>query len=48
MQAAGADGLSIDAGRTLIVDGDAFIRAADAANIVVVGRRAASAKDVQS
>jgi DUF1009 family protein len=47
MQTAGADGLSIDAGRTLIVDGDAFIRAADAANIVVVGRRA-GAKDVQS
>ncbi len=38
MRAAGADGLSIDAGRTLILDGDAFIRAADAAGIVVVGR----------
>ena len=38
MQAAGADGLSIDAGRTLILDGDAFIRAADEAGIVVVGR----------
>lgn len=42
MQAAGADGLSIDAGRTLILDGDAFLQAADAANIVVVGRRSAS------
>ncbi len=26
MQAAGADALSIDAGRTLILDGDAFVR----------------------
>ena len=38
MRAAGADGLSIDAGRTLVLDGDAFFRAADAAGIVVVGR----------
>jgi DUF1009 family protein len=38
MQAAGADGLSIDAGRTLVLDGDAFIRAADEAGVVVVGR----------
>jgi DUF1009 family protein len=38
MRAAGADGISIDAGRTLILDGDAFIRAADDAGIVVVGR----------
>lgn len=38
MQAAGADGLSIDAGRTLILDGDAFIEAANDAGIVVVGR----------
>jgi DUF1009 family protein len=38
MRASGADGLSIDAGKTLILDGDAFIRAADAAGIVVVGR----------
>jgi len=38
MRAAGADGLSIDAGRTLILDGPAFIEAADAAGIVVVGR----------
>jgi DUF1009 family protein len=41
MTAAGADGLSIDAARTLIVDGDAFIRAADDAGIVVVGRERA-------
>jgi DUF1009 family protein len=38
MQAVGADGLSIDAGKTLILDGEAFTRAADAAGIVVVGR----------
>lgn len=38
MQAAGADGLSIDAGRTLVLDGPAFIQAADAAGLVVVGR----------
>jgi UDP-2,3-diacylglucosamine hydrolase len=38
MRAAGADGLSIDAGRTLVLDGDAFIEAADEARIVVVGR----------
>jgi hypothetical protein len=38
MRAAGADGLSIDAGRTLVLDGDAFVQAADAAGVVVVGR----------
>ena len=38
MRAAGADALSIDAGKTLILDGDAFIEAADAAGIVVMGR----------
>jgi DUF1009 family protein len=38
MRAAGADGLSIDAGRTLVLDGEAFVHAADAAGIVVVGR----------
>jgi UDP-2,3-diacylglucosamine hydrolase len=38
MQSAGADGLSIDAGRTLVLDGDAFIRAANEARIAVVGR----------
>ena len=38
MKSAGVDGLSIDAGKTLVLDGDAFIRAADAAGIVVVGR----------
>jgi len=38
MQAAGADALSVDAGRALILDGDAFVQAADEAGIVVVGR----------
>jgi DUF1009 family protein len=38
MQQAGADALTIDAGRTLILDGDDFVRAADAAGIVVIGR----------
>jgi DUF1009 family protein len=38
MRQAGADARSIDAGRTLILDGDAFIAAANAAGIVVVGR----------
>jgi DUF1009 family protein len=38
MIAAGADALTIDAGRTLILDGDDFIRAADQAGIVVIGR----------
>ena len=38
MRASGADALSIDAGRTLILDGDAFLHAADEAGIVVVGR----------
>jgi DUF1009 family protein len=38
MLAAGADGLSVDAGKTLFVDGDAVIAAANDAGIVVVGR----------
>jgi DUF1009 family protein len=38
MQAAGADALSIDAGRTLVLDGEAFVQAADEAGIVVIGR----------
>jgi DUF1009 family protein len=38
MRAAGADAMSIDAGKTLILDGDAFVRAADDAGIVVYGR----------
>ena len=38
MREAGADGITIDAGKTLIVDGQPFIDAANAAGIVVVGR----------
>ena len=38
MTAAGADTLSIDAGKTLMIDGDAVIRAADDAGICIVGR----------
>jgi len=38
MSAAGADVLSIDAGKTLIIDGEAVIMAADEACICVVGR----------
>jgi DUF1009 family protein len=38
MQAAGASALSIDAGRTLVLDGEAVLAAADAANIAIVGR----------
>ncbi len=38
MRAAGATAISIDAGRTLVLDGAAFVRAADEAGIAVVGR----------
>src|SRR5262249_28355110 len=38
MRAAGADALSVDAGRTLLIDGDEVVRAADAAGIALVGR----------
>ncbi len=43
MQEAGASTLSVDAGKTLMIDGDAIIAAADAAGIVIVGRRVAPA-----
>jgi DUF1009 family protein len=39
MAAAGATLISVDAGRTLMIDGDAILEAADAAGIAVVGRR---------
>jgi UDP-2,3-diacylglucosamine hydrolase len=39
MRAAGAAALSIDAGKTLVFDGDAFVAAANDAGIAVVGRR---------
>lgn len=38
MQAAGATALSIDAGRTLVMDGEAVFAAADEAGITIVGR----------
>jgi UDP-2,3-diacylglucosamine hydrolase len=38
MRAASASALSIDAGKTLMIDGDAIVRAADAAGICIVGR----------
>ena len=38
MRRAGATALSVDAGRTLIIDGDDVMRAADAAGIAIVGR----------
>jgi DUF1009 family protein len=38
MAAAGATTLSVDAGQTLMIDGDAIITAADAADICIVGR----------
>ncbi len=38
MKAAGATALSVDAGQTLMIDGDAIVRAADDANITIVGR----------
>jgi hypothetical protein len=39
MKAAGATVLSVDAGKTLLVDGNAVVRAADAAAIAIVGRQ---------
>jgi UDP-2,3-diacylglucosamine hydrolase len=39
MKAAGADALSIDAGLTLVVDGDRFYAAANDAGLVVFGRQ---------
>jgi DUF1009 family protein len=38
MAAAGATALSIDAGKTLMIDGEAIIKAADEAGICIVGR----------
>jgi DUF1009 family protein len=39
MRRAGATALSIDAGQTLMVDGDDALAAADEAGIAIVGRR---------
>jgi DUF1009 family protein len=38
MRAAGASALAIDAGKTLVIDGDAVFTAADAAGIAIVAR----------
>lgn len=38
MKAAAASLLSVDAGKTLLIDGDAIIKAADDADMVIVGR----------
>jgi DUF1009 family protein len=43
MAAAGATILSVDAGKTLMIDGSAVIRAADEAGIAIVGRATANA-----
>jgi len=43
MKAAGATLLSVDAGKTLMIDGDAIVNAADAAGICIVGRTGARA-----
>ena len=39
MKSAGATLLSVDAGKTLMIDGDAIVKAADEAGICIVGRR---------
>jgi DUF1009 family protein len=38
MRAAGATAISIDAGKALVMDGQRFYDAADAAGIAVIGR----------
>jgi DUF1009 family protein len=38
MKAAGATVLSVDAGKTLMIDGDAITKVADEAGICIVGR----------
>jgi hypothetical protein len=38
MRTAGASALSIDAGRTLVLDGDDLLRSANEARIAIVGR----------
>ena len=46
MRTAGARALSVDAGRTLVIDGDAVITAADDAGIAIVGREVFVAADL--
>jgi DUF1009 family protein len=43
MATAGADALSVDAGKTLMIDGDAIVRVADEAGITIVGRAVSGA-----
>src|SRR4030095_427601 len=38
MKAAGATALSVDAAKTLMIDGEAIVKAADAAGICIIGR----------
>jgi len=42
MRAAGATLLSVDAGKTLMIDGNAIIQAADEAGVCIVGRESAT------
>jgi hypothetical protein len=42
MKAAGATLVSVDAGKTLMIDGDAIVKAANDAGIAIVGRGAAT------
>jgi DUF1009 family protein len=44
MRRAGAAALSVDAGKTLMIDGDAIVKAADEAGIAIVGRATVDAK----
>ena len=39
LAAAAATVLSVDAGKTLMIDGEAIVAAADAAGVTIVGRR---------
>ena len=43
MKAAGATALSVDAGKTLMIDGEAIVKAADDADICIIGRPGARA-----
>ena len=38
MRVAGASALAVDAGKTLMIDGEAIVRSADEAGITIVGR----------
>jgi hypothetical protein len=47
MKTVGATVLSVDAGKTLMIDGDAIVKAADEAGICIVGRSKRSEKDIK-